>query len=171
MIEKIKKLFGCKRENKATENFYIRVIEYGMKEPDGFTYNEVVNSSELNLNNREKEIIKKYFNNAYINSYRDESKSRSGGTETLFLVVNRSGTAFDQDSNKYVINIDSYFKYLDYQELKLARQNARTARNLSLAAIGIAALSIIIAILVPIFIKQTVKLDTSQFEKILNSAK
>lgn len=154
------------------ENFFIRIIEYGIEHPNGFTYDEIINGAPLNLKDWEKEIIKKYFNNAYINSRRDESKDRSGPAETPFLLVDRRvGGDYANSLNKYVINFDSYFKYLDYQELKFARENAKTARNLSLYAIGIATFSIIVAILVPIIIKQTVKIEVKQFDQILSAIK
>jgi hypothetical protein len=166
MIGKIKELLGFRREDKTTENFYIRVIEYGIKHPDGFTYNEIIDNKELDLKDWEKESIKKYFNNAFINSYRDESKSRSGDAETLFLIINKGGSSYD---SRYVINFDCYFKYIDYQELKLAQKNAKTAKKLSLWAIIIALLSIITAILIPIFVRQTVKIDMEQVDQILRA--
>ncbi|PIS06105.1 MAG: hypothetical protein COT80_02435 [Candidatus Buchananbacteria bacterium CG10_big_fil_rev_8_21_14_0_10_33_19] len=42
----------------------------------------------------------------------------------------------------YIINIDSEFKYPDYQELRFAQNNARTARNYSIIAIALALLSL-----------------------------
>ncbi len=168
MIGKNKKLLGFKREDKATENFYIRVIEYGIKHPDGFTYNEIIDNKDLDLKDWEKESIKKYFNNAFINSYRDESKSRSGDAETLFLIISKGGSSCD---SRYVINFDCYFKYIDYQELKLAQKNAATAKKLAIYAIGIAIASMIITVLIPIFITQTVKIDMEQIDQNKNLAK
>ncbi len=152
------------------ENFYIRVIEYGIKHPDGFTYDEIIDSKELGLKDWEKEAMKKYFHNAYVNFNQNESMGKSGSAETLFLLINRKNLNFIHDSNKYTINFDSHFKYIDYQELKFARENAKTAKTLSLCAIGIAVLSIAAAIFAQLWLN-TVRIDPEQINRILNALK
>ena len=144
------------------KSIYIKIIEFGLKHPDGFTG---ISDKDLDLKEWEKDIVKTYLSNARVNFYETQTLNRNSNVETPFLVINTHGGP-KNDTYTYIVNFDTHFKYLDYQELKFARENAKTARSLSLVAIILAGLSILIAILIPVFIKQTIKIDNNQFNRI-----
>ncbi|MCK5490505.1 MAG: hypothetical protein KAI67_01555 [Candidatus Pacebacteria bacterium] len=83
--------------------------------------------------------------------------------ETLFLAVKKT-TEHKDDKTKFIINLDSQFKYIDYLELKEARETAVKAQRFALGAILISVVSIIAML----FIIQTVKIDQQQYNEIKN---
>lgn len=92
------------------------------------------------------------------------STETGGYSETLFSVVERGATTSHiADSWKYCINFDARFKYIDYQELKLARDTASSARKLAILAIIVA---ILVPILTALFVTQSVKIETGQLEEV-----
>ena len=60
--------------------------------------------------------------------------------------------------------MDSQFKYIDYLELKEARETATKAHRIAMSAIIISLISIIVMS----FIIQTVKIDQQQYDEIKN---
>ena len=115
----------------------------------------------MNLQEWEKNIVTVHLENARVNHYQTQTLNRNSNIETLFLEIKG-----DPARHTYIINLNSEFKYLDYQELKFARENAKTARNFSLIAIMISILSVMVAILIPILFKQTIQIDDYQFNDI-----
>ena len=47
--------------------------------------------------------------------------------ETMFLNIARNDLGYDNPDCKYIINLDSRFKYIDYEELVSARRNSQIA--------------------------------------------
>jgi len=153
--------------DRSERNVYIRTIELGLKYPNGFSYGEIINNSELGLREWEKDVIVEYLKNAYENFTFGDIPQGNADRETLFLMIKEAKGGgkgdFTDDSHRYTINLDAYFKFIDYEEIRLARKAARDAKILSWMAI-------IIAILIPFFaaryINQTVNIDHSQFEEL-----
>src|SRR3989344_8396274 len=149
--------------DRSESNVYIRTIEFGLKYPNGFSYGEIINNSELELREWEKSVIDEYLKNAYENFSFGDLAEGNADRETLFLMIKKGKGDFTDDSYRYTINLDAYFKFIDYEEIRLARKAARDAKILSWMAI-------IIAILIPFFaaryINQTVNIDHSQFEEL-----
>lgn len=144
------------------EDLFVRLLNFGVNRKEGFNLEEIFRS--LELNEEEKEVIKKYCENAFKN----ELKYRDGGypnLETPFLLI-ESGEQYDSQNTKYLINLDSKFRYIEYLELKESRINANKARRLSWVAIGISILSIATSILVSLYITQEVKIKENQLQKI-----
>ncbi len=143
------------------ENIYIRVIKFGIEHPEGFNYDKIIKDKQLKLNDWEENIVDKYLNKACKN----EQKYVSGfpNFETLFLAVEIIGE-YKDDRTKFIINLDSQFKYIDYLELKEARETAVKAQKFALGAILISIASIIAML----FIIQTVKIDQQQYNEIKN---
>lgn len=52
----------------------------------------------------------------------------------------------EEDENKYSLCSDSLFQYLEYVELKEARENSVSAKKQSFLAIGIALLSLLVSV-------------------------
>ena len=144
------------------ENIYIRIIKFGIEHPEGFNYEEIINDKQLKLNDWEKNIVNQYLNSAYENG-QGTPRGHIIGLETLFLAVERIG-GYKEDGTKFIINLDSQFKYIDYLELKEARETASKAHKIAMGAIIISILSIIAML----FITQTVKIDQQQYNEIKN---
>ncbi|MCK5475689.1 MAG: hypothetical protein KAI71_03860 [Candidatus Pacebacteria bacterium] len=145
------------------ENIYIRVIKFGIEHPEGFNYDSIINDKQLKLNNWEKNIVNRYLNRAYENEQPLTINSNYPNLETLFLAVETT-TGYQDDKTKFIINLDSQFKYIDYLELKEARKTAAEAYRTAMGAIILSVISIIVMI----FITQTIKMDQSQYKEIKN---
>ena len=145
------------------ENIYIRVIKFGIEHPEGFNYDGIINDKQLKLNDWEKNIVDKYLERAFKNEQSLTINSNYPNLETLFLAVKKT-TEHKDDSSKFIINLDSQFKYIDYLELKEARETAVKAQRFALGAILISVVSIIAML----FIIQTVKIDQQQYNEIKN---
>lgn len=151
-----------------TQDFYLRLLEFGEKRPNGFSLDDILEDKELKLEDWEKNIARIHCENAF-----DNTKQYGGGFpnhETLFILVQGKGSGdFNEKKLKFIINLDSRFKYIDYIELKEARENARSARKFSWIAIILSILSMITAVLIPLLINQTVELDVNQLDSIINT--
>jgi len=143
------------------KNFYIKVVEFGLKKPDGFSDGDIIDNKALELKDWEKEILRRYLENAKVNYKQTGTFGKSGHSETLFSVIKN-----DKDGFKYSITFDTYFKYYDYLELKFARENAESAKKLATWALGLSIISIIVAVSIPFLITQTIKLNSNQFNEI-----
>ena len=119
-------------------------------------------------------IADEYFKAANLNSRSLNQTITASNIETPFLLVEMGPSGFYGDVNHtYIISYDANFKYIDYQELKFARETAKEAKKFSKLAIGISILAFLASILMPIYIAkyftQTIKLDSSQLELIQKS--
>ncbi|MDO8571569.1 MAG: hypothetical protein Q7R79_02730 [bacterium] len=154
-------------ESLIDKHLYIRVIEYGINKADGFTVSELYTDKKAFLSEHDKKTLESYFEFAYTNARQVRTYGKSGSSESLFLLTNKGG-GWNDNNSRYAVSLDAIFKYLEYQELKFARQNAREARDLSIKAIAISAGAVIISIFVPIFvaqfISQSVQIEDGQFQ-------
>ncbi len=148
---------------------FLCIIEFGLKHPDGFTHSNI--TSALKLADWERTTTERYLDNAYRNTCNSGIPSQSTSLETPFFAtkVNKL-QGYQSVENTYIVSFDAHFKYLDYQELKFARQNAKEAKKLAIVAIIISALATLASIVVPILVaewlNQTVRLDDVQFQAI-----
>ena len=154
------------------QSIFLRVIEHGLKFPNGFKYNQFIEG--LKLDGWEKKVADEHFKAANLNSRSLNQTITASNIETPFLLVEMGPSGFYGDVNHtYIISYDANFKYIDYQELKFARETAKEAKKFSKLAIGISILAFLASILMPIYIAkyftQTIKLDSSQLELIQKS--
>jgi len=149
------------------KDFFIRLLEYGERHPKGFNLKQVTSDKRLKLNDWEKRLVEKYIEN----SCKNETMYGAGGfpnLETPFLAVQRLGK-YHEDNNKFIISLDSRFKYIDYLELKEARQSAQKANKNAIIAISIAIVTLLISIIFSIIqIVKPVELDKIQFKEVKN---
>lgn len=148
------------------ESLYIRVIKQALKFPQGFKYSDVINSAELNLVPWEKEIVSRHFKDA-CERYNTGENTKG---QTIFLFIIGNYRDYTSDENKYLLMFEAEFSYIDYQELRFARENAKQARSLSLIAMVLSVFAIIVSAIVPFLIAnymtQNVTIDESQLEEI-----
>src|SRR5688572_14282044 len=130
-------------EDESEKSLYIRVIKLASEYPEGFKYSDIVNNSVLNLKPWETKIIQRHFEYALIR-YRG-GQNTSG--ETMFLFIDGSADQSQSDQNTYILNFDTQFTFIDYQELKFARENAKEAKMLAFIAIMISVVALVIQIL------------------------
>lgn len=147
--------------NTSKDTLYIRVIRLALEYPEGFKYSDIINNDKLDLNDWEKNTIDRHFLYACRHfTLGDKTKG-----ETIFLFIHGQYDNHKSEENKYILNFEAEFTFIDYQELKFARKNAKEARILALIAIIIS----VIAILASLLITQKVMIDDNQFQKIINS--
>jgi len=150
------------------KSIFLRMIEFGIDKPNGFTFKEINNAIEPS--GWEYLILEKYLHEAYLNALNRRVANAAATIETPFFVIQSGGNDYLSDNYKYIISYDSHFKYLDYQELKFARQNAKEARILSERAIRISIGAIIVSVFIPfviaVFMTQSVKVEQEQINSI-----
>ena len=119
------------------KNIYIKIFEFGNKNLDGFDYDKIIQDI-VGLKDWEKLIIEENIRNAWYNkNYLGTSGFNS--KESFFYCMNHGGGNYGLASgNKYIINSESFFNYLDYIELKEARKNSKDAQKNATIAIWIA---------------------------------
>ncbi|MEN9582944.1 MAG: hypothetical protein RL641_898 [Candidatus Parcubacteria bacterium] len=150
------------------ESLYIRVIELALKYPEGFTFSDIIDNRELNLEGWKRNIFDRYFLNA---CQRYHHNNNTIG-ETIFLFIVGNKDKHDSPENKYLLTFEAEFTFIDYLELKFARQNAKEAKTLSIWAIVLSAIAILVSALIPFIIAhevtQSVMIDKNQFQEIRN---
>ena len=155
------------------DSIFLRAIDFGLGYPDGFTYVQMVDG--LRLEGWERKIVDEYLETAYKNAYNARITGQRGNADTpFFLVQHGSSMVFMHDSHKYIISFDAHFKFIDYHELKFARENAKEAKYLATIAIAVSVGAALVSIVMPIFIAQwftqTVKLNEAQLKSLQPSS-
>ncbi len=131
-------------DNDLEKALYLRVIKLAAKYPEGFKYSDITNNKELILKPWETKIIQKHFEDACI-------RHRAGNNtigETMFLFVDGSENLYQSDQNRYILNFDTQFTFIDYLELKSARENAKEAKKLAIVAIVISIIGLLIQLVI-----------------------
>ena len=116
------------------ENIYLKALEIGFNSKDeGISFNEMKST----LSNLGYKFEEKLLRNWYYVSFEHVKR--------VYFSTNPSviGMAIEEDVNKYTLCSDSLFQYLEYIELKEARENSVSAKKDSKIAIGIALLSLL----------------------------
>ena len=146
-----------KQKDGLGDDFLFMVSKEGLKLPNGFTKDEILDRGKVALKENEMSVVTKYFDNAEKNTTR---KASSGfpNLETMFFVATS-----EAGKSKFVISLDAKFRYIEYVELQEARRAADSARTLALWAIRIAVIGIILSFIFAYFITQNVKIDKEQF--------
>lgn len=164
-IRTIEDIEKDKLEAKLEDSIFLRVIDYGLGYPDGFSYTELVDG--LKLEGWERKIVDEYLEIAYNNAFNARIHGIRGSAHSpFFLVQEGASRSFMHGDHKYIMSFDAHFKFIDYHELKFARENAREARHLSVKAIAISVGAVVVSIFIPIFVAQwltqTIKIDETQ---------
>lgn len=171
MVRTVEEIEDDATEAAIEDSIFLRIIKFGLKYPDGFTFSEIMTG--LSLEGWERTTVQEYLHNAYQNAYNTRIGKGGGNSETPFFVIKNGGSNYQDDSYKYTTSFDAHFKYLDYKELQLARQNAKEAKRLSVWAIRISLGAVAISAIVPWWtasnVTQTVRIDPQQLES-LNTA-
>lgn len=155
------------------KNLYIKILEFGENNPDGFTYNDLVNNKILSFSEPEKKIIDKHFRIAFKNAEKERSNlpEFTNNTETIFMLIGWTGGNYNENNN-YTIGYDAYFNYVDYLELQEARKNAETAKRDAKISIYIAVWALVVSIIFSIIqIIKPVEIDQRQINDVLEKIK
>lgn len=168
-IRSIQDIEKDKLESKLEDSIFLRMIDFGLSYPDGFTHKQFMHG--MKLEGWERTIAEKYLEHAYRNTNNAGVPNLAAGLETpFFAIITNQLKTYDDESNKYIISLDAHFKFIDYHELKFARENAKDAKGLAVIAIavsvGAALVSIAMPIIVAQMVTQTVKLDEVQIDAL-----
>lgn len=153
------------------KHFLIKTLEWASKKTQGFTYNELI--KQFDLKEWEVKFLDNHFKAAFDNEGRSSDFRSPLLTETIFYVIKAGAGNFKDDKNTYTLTTGALFNFIDYEELKFARENTKEAKRLSWYAIMLSIFAVIVSILVPIlvayFMVQTIEIIPNQFEKLKNS--
>jgi hypothetical protein len=113
------------------QNLYIRLLEFGLSQPDGFSHAEL--EAHLNLNEWETKIVNKFvelaLNTGRTSFARDGSYIPDSGN-TIFVLISNDHPV----GGRFILSHNAFFSYLDYLELQSARETSKSAnRNAKLA--------------------------------------
>ncbi len=162
------------KNSKETSDFYIRLLKFCEKYKDGFTYDTIMKNDDFMLTKWEEDLVKMYLDNA--NSNKEKQRvGKYSNYDTPFYCI-KSDPYFYSEKTKYIISYDSKFKYLDYLELKEAREFSKKANKHAIKAIIIAKYTLYITIVtlsLSIFfsfwqIVKPVRIDNIQFQEMKN---
>ena len=167
-VRKIEDIEKDKLNAKLEDSIFLRVIDFGLGYPDGFTFDQVMKG--LELKGWEQKTVEEYFYNAYSNDNSKRGVNPGGSVETPFFLIKRGGGNYQDDTYRYIVSYDANFKFIDYHELKFARENAKEARSLATIAIAVSVGAALASIFMPIFVAQwftqNVRLDNDQLRNL-----
>jgi len=144
---------GSRRKMKRDiNNIYLDALEYGEKQ---LLERQAVTRKQLQAYLEDKD---------YKFSTKEEKRLLSDlGREAFFIFEG------DPSNRKYYLNIEGYFKLLDYRELSDARESSKEARKYVFVAILISITTLVVSIVLSIMsLKQKTVIENKQFEVIEN---
>ncbi len=159
--------------NRLEKDLYIKLLDYGFKNPQGFNFKTI--KEYLKLNEYDERILEINIENAFINTRNRDVDSKAAVQETIFLcLADRQGRHFDE-GKKYVLTLEARGKYIDYLELTEARKFSQKASLDAKRAINIAKWALIVSIIIAfisiifslIQILRPIKIDKSQFNQVI----
>nr|WP_319510358.1 hypothetical protein [uncultured Draconibacterium sp.] len=132
-------------------NIYIQTLKLGFENPEGISFNEVVEQLDIDLSDKSFKI--NYTHWFYSNFYNDNTERFAVGNKTAVNSDYRiSATTITQISHsnhlKSFIKGDAVNKYIDYLELERTRESSRQASLFATGSLIIA----ILAVMLPYFI-------------------
>ncbi len=147
------------------ENIYIKALEIGFKnETSGISFNEVVKELEIEENLKDTpfkvNFLLWFYTNFYCCSVVEKlaMNSATGGNflDAVYRISEESITKLDKySSTKSFIKGEATQKYIDYLELKEARESSQIAKKISYASIFIAICSIIVSPIVSNYLSES----------------
>ena len=144
------------------QHFLIKVLEWAEKKNNGFRYHDLERT--FDFKDWQWSTLHSYFNYAFHN-HRSDIGRHNHARETIFQQIDGDGDVCTDTNNIYTLTPNAYFIYIEYLGIKEARENAESARRYSMFSIVIA----LLALLVPLYLVQTVKLSDRQIEEIKTS--
>lgn len=137
---------------KKQGNIYLDALEYGEK--------QLIKKQQI-----EKKDLKKHLEDkGYKFSTKEEKQLLNDlGREAFHIYVG------DPSNRKYYLNIEGYFKLLEYRELNDARKSSKEAKIFAIAAIVISFITLLVSIYFSNeVLKQEITVDSRQFKVIEN---
>ena len=154
------------------QNLYIRLLEFGLNQPNGFSHEEL--ETHLNLNEWEKKIVNKFIELA-LNTGRPVPGPTGyipDSENTIFVLISNDHPI----GARFILSHNAFFSYLDYLELQSAKETSNSAnRNAKLALWAVfftTLISIVISFCLASWqIKSPVEMDEKQFKAVLECVK
>lgn len=123
------------KQRNIDELIHLRAIEFGIKRPNGFMYEDIRKHYEKSKS--EWDVVDEFLNEAWNN------KNGSIVRLTPYVLLEKLGNG-NTDQCKYTLSFEAYFSYLQYS-------NAKDARCWSVVGIGVALLLGLISIGISVF--------------------
>lgn len=136
------------------ENLYLRIAEFGYKNPQWFTIQQL--REGISSNENENIIVDKHFRDAYDLWISPNTAIR----ETPFFLFENFNWGYSNCN--YWIKTDILFSYIDYLEFQEATKSSKHAMWTAIVAIFIS----VLAIIVQIWTSQSTEIDSRQFNEI-----
>lgn len=133
-------------------NIYLDALEYGEKQ---LFKRQAITRQQL----------RKYLEDKGYKFITNEEKRllKDLGREAFFIYVG------EPSNRKYYLNIEGYFKLLEYRELSDARKSSKEAKIYAIAAIVISIITLLVSIYFSnMELKQKTTIDNKQFKVIEN---
>jgi hypothetical protein len=147
-------------EEKIGDSIHIRAVRYGAEHPNGFSYSNIQNHYSRRA--EEWEVVKVFLLAAKRN------KESGLNITTPFQVLRNRGSA-DEDTD-FILSYEAAFNYLDFQELKQAINNAKSASLTAVIAIGISVASMVFSIYYSqMQINSQTVIDYDQFQQLIQA--
>ena len=137
---------------KKPRNIYLDTLEYGEK--------QLIGRRAITR----KQLQKYLEDKGYKFSTNEEKRLlKDLARETFFIFVG------DPSNRKYYLNVEGYFKLLEYRELSDARKSSKEAKKYAIAAIVISIITLAISIYFSnMELKQKTTIDNKQFKIVEN---
>ncbi len=130
------------------ENIYIKAMEYGYNNPQGFEYTELKDNIEgqlkLSLNQDAEYGLVEWFIESFT-SVDNYSHSHKNGLLEAFRLNNENTSMQRFLNSTWIIRGLTTKQYIDYLELKESRENSNRAFKTSIGSIVIALASVVIS--------------------------
>ena len=127
------------------KNIYLKVLEFGKNKPKGFSFNELTSYFGNKLEEWEVSVLHHHAQTAFVNKTNIRPQK-----DSMFTCVVHGKDIYN---SKFALSLESYFKYIDYLELKQAKKISHDANENSKRAQELAIQAIIVAIMVPLLIE------------------
>lgn len=135
-------------------NLYIKALDIGYSLGDaGISFNKMIK----NLKSLNYEFAEDLFRDWFYRNFEHKKRPR-------LLNNPAQGVSRDEDDKKLRLSSESLFQYLEYVELKEARQNSKFAKKQSLIAVGVALCSLLSTLWV-LFVDNTQKVSIENVPK------
>jgi hypothetical protein len=144
------------------KHFITKILKFSAGKSEGFTYDQVYN---IGLSDDEKVILDKYLTTAWNNEY---GRMSENSENTMFQMLKYGGisSSIKDASNKFILNLDSLFAFVDFEELRFSKENAEAAKKQAINALKISIFSLAVSVVFSsISIYVTIVYSKKQIEK------
>lgn len=162
-------------ESTIDKNLFVRICEYGIKHPDGFTINELCESLDVSKDSWEYVVIHLHAVTSLHSGRADWGQKFNPELNTIFQVIkyihpetklvtniqiDQPITTVDVSIHFFILKSTTVFDYLDFKEYEGARKASKKATCFAIISICITGITFFLQYC------QKTKIDEEQFKLI-----